>query len=65
MRLNINLASQKYEDTQRFYARWLTAIACAAALTMILFILTWMNYANAEKSNQRIKAQEAKVSAPP
>ncbi len=63
MRLNINLASQKYEDTRRFYARWLTAIACAAALTMILLILTWMNYANAEKSNQRIKEQEAKVSA--
>ena len=27
MRLNINLASQKYEDVRQFYVRWVTAIA--------------------------------------
>ena len=39
MRLNINLASQKYEDVRRFYVRWGTAIALTAILTLVLIFL--------------------------
>ena len=33
MRLNINLASQKYEDARRFYLRWGTALVLAILIT--------------------------------
>ena len=46
MRLNINLASQKYEDVRRFYVRWGTAIALAAVLTLLLVFLAWKNYSD-------------------
>jgi len=31
MRVNVNLATQKYEDARAFFARWGTAVAAALA----------------------------------
>ncbi len=61
MRLNINLASQKYEDVRRFYVRWGTAIAFVAVLTVILAFLAWRNYHNSIESNSRIKSLEQQI----
>lgn len=40
MRLDINLASQPYEDARQFWLRWGTALATAAILTLALLTIT-------------------------
>jgi type IV pilus assembly protein PilN len=40
MRLDINLASQPYEDARQFWLRWGTALAMAAILTLALLTIT-------------------------
>src|SRR5712671_486747 len=61
MRLNINLASQKFEDVRRFYVRWSIAIGFAALLLVLLIGLTWINFAGSSKSSQRIKELQAEI----
>jgi len=61
MRLNINLASQKYEDVRRFYQLWTIAIGSLSVLTLLLIVLTLMNYTGAKKSNQHIKELQARI----
>src|SRR5256885_464329 len=40
MRLDINLASQPYEDARQFWMRWGGAVGMAGLLTLILLTLT-------------------------
>src|SRR5438270_13652791 len=54
MRLNINLASQKYEDARRFYLRWGLALILALLITGDLGYLAWKNHANTVKDRQHI-----------
>jgi Tfp pilus assembly protein PilN len=61
MRLNINLASQKYEDVRRFYVRWSMAIGSAALLLILLSALAWANFASSSKSGQRIKELQGEI----
>jgi Tfp pilus assembly protein PilN len=61
MRLNINLASQKYEDVRRFYVRWSMAIGLAALLLIVLSALAWVNFASSSKSGQRIKELKGEI----
>jgi len=61
MRVNINLASQKYEDVRRFYVLWGSAIAGTAVLTVLLLIWAGWNYSDSAQSNQRIKGLQQKV----
>lgn len=61
MRLNINLASQKYEDVRRFYLRWSTAIALTAALALVLAFLAWKNFSDSSESSARIKKLEQSI----
>jgi Tfp pilus assembly protein PilN len=61
MRLNINLASQKYEDVRRFYVRWSMAIGLAALLLIVLSALAWVNFASSSKSGQRIKELQGEI----
>jgi hypothetical protein len=63
MRLNINLASLKYEDVRQFYMRWGAAIGLTALLTLLLIGLAWINYSSTSHSSQRIKEQEAEIAA--
>jgi len=63
MRLNINLASQKYEDVQQFYKRWGIAIGLSAVLMLLLIGLTVINYSSSSKSNERIKDLQAKIAS--
>ena len=55
MRLNINLASQKYEDARRFYLRWGLALILALLITGDLGYLAWKNHANTVKDRQHIE----------
>jgi hypothetical protein len=61
MRLNINLASQKFEDVRQFYVRWSIAIGSAAALLLLLIGLAAMNYSSSSKSGQRIKELRERI----
>ncbi|HKD80232.1 MAG TPA: hypothetical protein VKH81_11105 [Candidatus Angelobacter sp.] len=63
MRVNINLASQKFEDVRRFYLRWGTAIAGLAVLAVVLAGLAWMNYSNSAKSNERIRELQENIAS--
>ena len=61
MHLNINLASQKFEDVRRFYVRWSIGIGLAAALLLLLIGLAAMNYSSSSKSSQRIEELRARI----
>src|SRR5690242_549709 len=63
MRLNINLASLKYEDVRQFYVRWRAAIGLTALLTLLLIGLAWINYSSTSQSKQRISEQQARIDA--
>jgi hypothetical protein len=61
MRLNINLASQKYEDVRRFYVRWTTAIAISAVLMVLLIGVVWINHSSSSESGKRIQETRAEI----
>lgn len=63
MRLNINLASQKYEDARQFYVRWGTALAAALVLTAILATMAVFNYSSSTQSTRRIRDLKQKIAA--
>jgi type IV pilus assembly protein PilN len=54
MRLNINLASQPYEDARRFWMRWGTALVAVAILTVALLAITISGWFAARKDHARI-----------
>jgi type IV pilus assembly protein PilN len=49
MRVDINLASQRYEDARQFWMRWGTGVAAASLLTLILLTLTITGWVNARR----------------
>jgi cell division protein FtsB len=63
MRLNINLASRKYEDVRQFFLRWGVALASLAALTVLLATLAGFSYVRSDKSGKEIKDLQQKVAA--
>jgi type IV pilus assembly protein PilN len=52
MRLDINLASQPYEDARQFWMRWGTAVGALGLLTLVLLVLDATGYVAA--SHDRI-----------
>jgi Tfp pilus assembly protein PilN len=63
MRVNINLASQKYEEVRQFYVRWGWGIAATAVLTVLLLVFAGWNYSDSSQLNQGNKKLEQEVSA--
>ena len=62
MRVNINLASQKYEAVKQFYMRWGMAIGLLSVLTVFLIVLAWMNYSGSTQSSKRIHELQERIS---
>jgi hypothetical protein len=52
MRVNINLATQKYEDAREFYTRWGSAVALALLVTVMLAFYSWSNYSSTEQDRK-------------
>jgi type IV pilus assembly protein PilN len=57
MRLDINLASQPYEDARQFWLRWGTAVGAVGVLTLLLLTLDITGWINARR-DRRAMAQE-------
>jgi type IV pilus assembly protein PilN len=51
MRLDINLASQPYEDARQFWMRWGTAVGAVGVLTLLLLTLTITGWFNARRDH--------------
>jgi type IV pilus assembly protein PilN len=49
MRLDVNLASQPYEDARQFWMRWGTAVAALGVLTLVLLVLDATGYVDAHR----------------
>jgi hypothetical protein len=61
MRLNINLASQKFEDVRAFVARASLAGVTLAVTSLVLAVLAWFNYSSNQNSSNRINDLEQKI----
>lgn len=61
MRLNINLASQPYEDARQFWMRWGTALAAVSILTLALLAITISGWLAARHDHAKIAQLEADI----
>jgi type IV pilus assembly protein PilN len=61
MRLDINLASQPYEDARQFWMRWGTALAAAAILTLALLAITVSGWFAARRDHAKISDLRAQI----
>jgi Tfp pilus assembly protein PilN len=61
MRLDINLASQPYEDAQQFWMRWGTAVGAVALLTLVLLTLDVTGWVNARRDRAAISEKQAMI----
>ena len=61
MRLDINLASQPYEDARQFWLRWGTALGVAVVLTLALLTITITGWFNARRDHASIAYYRAQI----
>jgi type IV pilus assembly protein PilN len=61
MRLDINLASQPYEDSRQFWMRWGTAVGAVALLTLVLLALDITGWVNARRDRAAIAEKHAMI----
>jgi len=61
MRLDINLASQPYEDARQFWLRWGTALAVAAIVTLALLAVTISGWFAARRDHAKIGDLRAEI----
>jgi type IV pilus assembly protein PilN len=61
MRLDINLASQPYEDARQFWMRWGTTMAVAVILTLALLVFTVSDWFAARRDHATIATYRAEI----
>lgn len=61
MRLNINLASRKYEDVRQFFVRWSVALGALAGLALLLASLAGLSYSRSAKSGKHIRGLQQQI----
>lgn len=61
MRLDINLASQPYEDARQFWMRWGAAVGAVALLTLVLLALDVTGWINARRDRTAIAEKKAMI----
>jgi type IV pilus assembly protein PilN len=61
MRLDINLASQPYEDARQFWMRWGTGMAALGILTLALLAVTFSGWLSARKDHATIAQYRAQI----
>jgi len=63
MRLEINLATNRYESLREFLIRWGTALALVAVITITLGVLCWSGYSKNVAVRTRITGLQQKIAA--
>jgi type IV pilus assembly protein PilN len=63
MRLDINLASQPYEDLRRFWFRWGGALVALGIVTLGLIYFTVMGWKNARADQDLIRQRQEQIAA--
>src|ERR1035437_6415072 len=61
MRLDINLASQPYEDARQFWMRWGTAVGAAGLRTLVLLTRDVTGWINARRDRAAIAEKRAMI----
>ena len=61
MRLDINLASQPYEDARQFWMRWGTAVGALGLLTLVLLAADITGWLNARRDRAAIAEKRAMI----
>ncbi|HXX02247.1 MAG TPA: hypothetical protein VEJ00_13605 [Candidatus Acidoferrales bacterium] len=61
MRLDINLASQPYEDARQFWMRWGTAVALVGLLTFVLLTMTVRGWVFASRDRSAMAQKRALI----
>ncbi|HTS35866.1 MAG TPA: hypothetical protein VMH04_09355 [Candidatus Solibacter sp.] len=61
MRLDINLASQPYQDARQFWMRWGTAVGAVGLLTLVLLTMTVTGWMNARRDHVAIRQKKALI----
>src|SRR5580704_17662333 len=61
MRLDINLASEPYEDARQFWLRWGTAAGAVGLLTLILVGMTITGWVNARRDHIAMAERRATI----
>ncbi|PYV98776.1 MAG: fimbrial assembly protein [Acidobacteria bacterium] len=63
MRVDINLATQPYQDARRFWLRWGGALVALGLLTLILLYSALTGWVSARKDRDLIRQREAQIAA--
>jgi type IV pilus assembly protein PilN len=63
MRIDINLATQPYQDARRFWLRWGGALVALGLLTLILVYSALTGWVSARKDRDLIRQREAQIAA--
>ena len=61
MRLDINLASQPYEDARQFWMRWGTAVGVLVVVTLALLIIDTTGWLNARRDRAAIAQKQVLI----
>jgi len=61
MRIDINLASQPYEDARQFWMRWGTALGILGVLTLVLLALDISGWMAASKDRTAMAQKRARI----
>lgn len=61
MRLDLNLATHPYEDSQRFYMQWIPTLAVLAALALGLSWYALSEYASYRRQNRELDELNTKI----
>src|SRR5438552_5523808 len=61
MRIDINLASQPYEDAQRFWTSWGTGLALLCLTTILLGFMATTRFINANRERKEIADMESVI----
>jgi type IV pilus assembly protein PilN len=63
MRIDINLATQPYEDSRRFWTYWGTGLGLLTLMTALLVFLAVTRFIDAHRDRQRIAMLESQMAA--
>jgi type IV pilus assembly protein PilN len=61
MRLNVNLATQPYQDVKRFLTRWVPMIGLVGLLTAVLVYLAISGYMQSRDVNRQISELQSEI----